>query len=111
MTLKGAYSLKKTHFYQLKLLIFCNRLKDILLLVKDVKMILPKEDMQQISLKEAVERAFKKPADLTGYLVLSDGILSLIMHAPVEAAGNKKQQEDLKKVNEDSVAVTCLQGN
>ena len=73
-------------------------------------MILPKGDMQQISLKEAVERAFKKPADLTGYLVLSDGILSLITHAPVEAAGNKKQQEDLKKVNENSIAADLLAG-
>ena len=52
--------------------------------------------LTRISLKKALEGAFpvSEPADLTGYLALSDGILNDIMHAvPVETNNKETQTE------------------
>ena len=54
----------------------------------------------RISLKKALERVFtvSEPADLTGYLALSDGILHHIMHAvPVETVTSNEQTETQTK--------------
>jgi hypothetical protein len=73
-------------------LIFHTRLKDILCFARDVEF--ETAHGKKTTLKGALQQAYGKPADLNGYVVLTDDILHLIRHSIVSPITS-----DLEKVS------------
>lgn len=76
------------------------RLRDILCFARNVPYVTL--DGEKWSLRKALDKAYETLSDLSGYLDLTDSILHLIMHSPVN---EDEEKEDIHSspVNEDEV--------
>ena len=97
--------------------VLIGRLEDTFCLIEELKMLevydIDSNQWKVISLAEALEDAHKKPADLTGYMALSDSILHLIMHAPTSsedsASDSRREVYSYTCFDDTLIRVSCGQ--